>query len=120
MDGRSFLDVAERLALRSTEADLRTAAGRAYYGLMQECRAALERWWFPSPRHDQIHTFVRLRFLYAADPTLQQIGRALDYLGQLRNRADYQLAHPGPFARIKVVQLHVQAARDNIALLDTI
>jgi hypothetical protein len=120
MDGRAFLEVAERLALRSTEEDWRTATGRAYYGLMQECRAALERWGFPSPRRDQLHAFVRLHFTYPADRDLRQIGDALELLGQSRNRADYQLAHPGPFADRRNVKRFIQEARDNLALLDAI
>ena len=36
MDGRAFLNVARRLAQEPTEADWRTAAGRAYYALMLE------------------------------------------------------------------------------------
>ena len=67
MDARAFLDVAERLVQGQTEADWRTAAGRAYYGLMQEMLAALLRWGFGPPRRDRVHTFVRLHFIYAAD-----------------------------------------------------
>ena len=71
MDGRAFLDVAQRLLQASTEADWRSAAGRAYYALMLEGRAALQRWGFTIPRTEQIHRFVRLHFLYAGDSDMR-------------------------------------------------
>src|SRR5437868_5934832 len=98
MDGRAFLEVAERLVLRSTEADWRTAAGRAYYGVMLECRAALRRWGFTIPKGEQVHRFVRLRLLYASDTDLKLVAKRLEQLGILRNYADYELENPGYFA----------------------
>jgi hypothetical protein len=78
MQGRAFLEVAQRLCLEQTEADWRTAAGRAYYALRHQGREALERWGFlPGPR-EQIHTFVRLRFTSARPPDLHRIGTILD------------------------------------------
>lgn len=73
MDGRDFLIVAQRLSQDQTEADWRTAAGRAYYALMQEAREILEKWGFTPLGREDIHRFVRLRFTYAQDPTLKQI-----------------------------------------------
>jgi hypothetical protein len=120
MDGRAFADVAGRLSHEVTEADWRTAAGRAYYALLSEGRVALQRWGFTLPRRDQLHAFVRLRFLYAPDADLKQVGRALDELVLLRNRADYQLDKPGPFVSAAAAQQAVLKARDAIALLDRI
>jgi hypothetical protein len=91
MNGRSFLDIAREQIQGTTSAHWRTAAGRAYYALMLEVREALKRWGFvPAPR-DSVHTFVRLRCLYAADTDLKYIGRTLGLLAQLRNQADYDL-----------------------------
>jgi hypothetical protein len=120
MEGRKFLDVAERLAQATTEADWRTAAGRAYYAVLQECRSALERWGFRSPRRDQLHAFVRLRFVYPADRDLKEVGDVLDELVRLRNKADYELGTPGPFTDARVVQGVLPKARDALTLLDAI
>ncbi|HEV3448967.1 MAG TPA: hypothetical protein VG099_30300 [Gemmataceae bacterium] len=98
MEGRAFLDVAERLVLGSTEADWRSAAGRAYYAVMLECRAALRRWGFTIPKGEQVHRFVRLRFLYASDTDLKTVAHRLEQVGLLRNQSDYELESPGPFA----------------------
>src|SRR5437899_12670360 len=92
MNGRDYLTVARELAAGPTEAHWRTAAGRAYYALMIECRDALRRWGFVPAARDNVHTFVRLRLTFAAYPDLKKIGDALDRLVQWRNYADYQLA----------------------------
>jgi hypothetical protein len=58
---------------------------------MLEVREALQHWGFvPAPR-DSVHTFARLRCLFAADTDLKSIGRNLDRLVQLRNLSDYDL-----------------------------
>ena len=118
MDGRAFLDVAQRLSQQATEPDWRTAAGRAYYALLLEGRAALQRWGFMPQRRDQLHAFVRLRFVYAADQELKTIGLTLEDLVVLRNRADYQVENPGPFTSALAVQQAIRDARAAIALLD--
>ena len=85
MDGRAFLQSARDLLATSSEANWRSAAGRAYYALLHEARAVLDRWSFPTPPGQSIHTFVRLRFTYAASAELKQVGRDLEGLGLLRN-----------------------------------
>lgn len=91
MDGRKFLKVAQELLLGKTSAHWRSAASRAYYGLMLEGREALRRWGILPPPGVNIHAFVRLRFHYATDPDLKEIGTKLDELVQIRNRADYDM-----------------------------
>jgi hypothetical protein len=78
MDGRAFLVVASELAQGPTEAHWRAAAGRAYYALMLEGRDALQRWGFPIPPRDQVHAFVRLRFIFATDVDFKEVGYALE------------------------------------------
>lgn len=117
MDGSRFLDIARELLRGTTEAHWRTAAGRAYYALMLESRDLLHRWSFAAPPRDQVHAFVRLRFSYAADPDLKEVGRALEELGKLRNQADYQLAAGPRFSSVGKARQAVQDAENHLALL---
>ena len=120
MNGRAFIDLAPDILAGNTEAHRRSAVGRAYYGLMLECRDALFRWGFKLPPRDNVYTFTRLRFYCAADPDLKKIGWALDYLVQLRSRADYDLSPHVDFASNARAQLAINDARAALALLDAI
>jgi hypothetical protein len=100
MEGRAFLESAKRLIGSTAEEDWRTAAGRAYYALMLEGREVLHRWGFVAPNNDKVHSYVRLRFVYATDPDLKTIGYLLEDLTKLRNAADYKLNTLGPFASL--------------------
>jgi hypothetical protein len=80
----------------------------------------LERWGFPVPPRDNVHPFVRLRFSYARHADLKTVGKALEQLGNLRNRADYRLAAPGPFGNDQDTTLAIDLAQSTIDLLDTI
>jgi hypothetical protein len=73
----------------------------------------------PPPR-DKIHAYVRLRFTYSTEVTVKDIGYALDYLIQLRNRAEYDLARITHFASPTKAGQAVQQAADALALLDLI
>lgn len=101
MKGRLFLEPARDLLAGPTEAHHRAAAGRAYYAAFQEAHSALKRWGVVIPARENIHAFVRLRFLYAGNPDAQWIGRSLETLVNLRNEADYKLAAPGSFRDAK-------------------
>jgi hypothetical protein len=88
MDCRTLLDVGRELAAGRTEAHWRSSVGRAYYALLHEVLGALGRWGFSLPPRDKVHTFARLKFVYATDPDLKRIGLTLEALGRLRNVAD--------------------------------
>jgi hypothetical protein len=120
MDGKSFLDIAKEVIQGTTEAHWRTVAGRAYYALMLEGRDLLHRWGFPLPPRDQVHTFVRLRFIYAADPDLKQVGIDLERLCALRNEADYQLAAAGRFASAVAAHRAIVTAETALSRLQQI
>jgi hypothetical protein len=120
MLGRRFLDLARDYLAGGTEVHWRGAVGRAYYALMLECRATLFRWGFKLVPRDNIHTFVRLRLNYPADPALKAIGLVLDKLSYLRNRADYDLATLPAFTSDAVAQDAVKEAGQKIAILDAI
>lgn len=91
MDGRAFLQVAREVFRGRTEAHWHSAAGRAYYALMLECRAALQRWGFQVPHGPGVHNFVRLRFSRTGDADLQAISDDLDWMCRVRNYADYEI-----------------------------
>jgi len=120
MDGRAFLQSARHLLADPSESNWRSAAGRAYYALLHECRAALERWGFPLLPRESIHSFVRVRFDYPANSDVRQVGVALGRLSLLRNAADYRLASPGKFAGAAEADAAVQWAEKAIDLLDQI
>lgn len=120
MDGRAFLESARHLLATPSEANRRSAVGRAYYALLHEGRVVLERWGFPLPPRDSIHTFVRLRFAYPTHTDLKQVGDALDDLSRLRNQADYHLGIVGAFASDVRARQAVASAQTAIDLLDHI
>lgn len=91
MQGRDWLDLARQIVTGGTEVHWRGAAGRAYYALFLECRDAILRWGFMIPPRENVHAFVRLRFLFPANAELKNIGDVIDRLSRLRNRADYDL-----------------------------
>ncbi len=97
MRGRAFLETARTLAARDKEADWRSAASRAYYALFHEARAALIRWGFAVVKDGSAHAFVRIRFIFADDEDLKVVGRTMENLSRLRNRADYEINSPDHF-----------------------
>lgn len=102
MNGRTLLDVGRELAAGPTEAHWRSSVGRAYYALLHEVLGSLGHWGFALPPRDKVHTFARLKFVYASDPDLKRIGLTLEALAQLRNAADYQLGTSGPFVSPRI------------------
>jgi hypothetical protein len=75
---------------------------------------------FPVPPHHNVHSAVRLRFVYATDPDLKRIGFKLDKFVQLRNRACYDLKPSSSFASASEATQAVQAVTRLLALLDGI
>src|SRR5205814_4226130 len=117
---RGFLDVARELAAGATEYHWRSAAVNAYYALFLECRDALLRWGLVMPRRDNAHAWVRLRFTYAGNADLKQIGDALDTLVKRRNLASYDLRPTLVFRTSAAAQDATQVTADALALLDPI
>ncbi|MDB5352645.1 MAG: hypothetical protein JWN86_3892 [Planctomycetota bacterium] len=120
MNGRSFLVPAQELSVGSTEAHWRASAGRSYYALFQEALAALQRWGIAIPPRENIHAFVRLRFLYSTDAEVKDIGKAVEFLVSLRNEADYKLATAQRFRSSTESLRAVSLSRWAISRLDQI
>jgi hypothetical protein len=120
MDGRALLDVARELAAGSTEPHWRSSVGRTYDALLHEVLGTLRRWGFSLPPRDKVHTFARLKLVYATDPDLKRIGLTLEALGRLRNVADYQLSTSGPFVSAKIAVSALTDAEAAVVLLDAL
>ena len=67
-----------------------------------------------------MHTFARLKLIYASDPDLKRIGLTLEALGRLRNAADYQLGTSGPFVSPRIASSALNDADSAVVLLDSI
>ncbi len=120
MQGRAYLDLAREIIRGGTEVHWRGASGRAYYALMLECRDALFRWGFSLPSREALHRFVRTRFGNPVDPDLNQIAVALTHLGNLRNRADYDLGVVSSFRSSGPAQAAIRDAESALARLDAL
>ena len=118
MKGREFPGVARDLCSGPGEAHWRAAAVHAYYALLLEGRDALVRWGFTVPPRQQVHAYVRLRFTYATNLDVKQLGDVLDDLVQFRNRASYDLRLTAAFANNTRGRVAFQDATDAVALLD--
>ncbi|HEY7425512.1 MAG TPA: hypothetical protein VH682_14875 [Gemmataceae bacterium] len=120
MQGRDFLDVARSLASSSTEPYWRATVLHAYYALFLECRDALSRWGVAFTLRPNIHSAVRLRFVYVSDPGLNQLGAALDRWCRKRNEASYNMGALLDFATDRLAQDAIAEAATALALLDAI
>jgi uncharacterized protein (UPF0332 family) len=120
MEGRAFLIVARALAGGRTEAHRRACVGRCYYALFLECRDALRGWGIALPPHQTIHFEVKQRFLEPKDPDLNHIGTILEFLNQLRSRADYRIDRAVPFDNDREALKSLTQAADALARLDAI
>ncbi len=119
MRGRDFLSLAREVVRGNTEAHWRGGVIHAYYGLLLECRDALERWGRRVPHRD-VHRLVRLTLVCARDADVKSVGYTLERLGPHRAYANYQMATRPDFSSRRQPRQWVQEAADALALLDAI
>jgi hypothetical protein len=114
------LDVARDAVGGATEPHWRATVIHAYCALFLECRDALTRWGIAIARHQNVHSAVRLRFVYAADPDLKRIGRKLEDWCWHRNDASYNLRALPEFATDSLAQDAIMEATAALIVLDAI
>jgi hypothetical protein len=120
MEGRDFVAVAREAARGPTEAHWRTAASRAYYGLLLEIRDAMTAWGLSRPAPSQVHQLVRRRLFTSTDPDMKRVGIWLDDLRESRSRADYETDAPYEFVSASGGWRAVRWADDALKLFDAI
>ena len=118
MDGRAFLDSARLLLATPTEANRRSAVSRGYFAILNEARAALERWGFPVTANADIDASVISLFGKAVNMDAVRVWDVLDRLERNREAADYFLTGPGNFADESAVRHLLQLAETGIDVLD--
>ncbi|MEW6232327.1 MAG: HEPN domain-containing protein [Chloroflexota bacterium] len=90
-----YLNVARHLTEHSdasdySEACLRSAISRAYYGALNTARNLLrDHWGIEVPETAEIHQFVPRWFMDEEDLDCKEIGTLLDRLRDRRRKADY-------------------------------
>jgi uncharacterized protein (UPF0332 family) len=112
MTGTDFLPLANRLATSPSEAEWRTAIGRAYYAAFHVARQLLEELGFRVPKADRAHAYLSMRLNNCGDTPMQQAAADLHSLRSLRNQADYDLQRPirqtVALAQTQIVQQIIQ------------
>lgn len=120
MQGRAFLDIARELVIGGTEAHRRATVIHSYYALFLECRDVLTHWGIVLPRLQNLHSAVRLRFVYAIGLDLKDIGFDLDKWCRHRNDASYNLTGLRKFTSDTLAQDAIAEAAAALSLLDAI
>lgn len=93
MDPADFISLAIRLSTSNSEADLRTAVSRAYYGALHSVREFLEECGLYLSKRElhgaEIHTKVRFCLAGSGHADAVDAATKLGSLRNLRNEADY-------------------------------
>ncbi len=118
MNHLDFLDTAARLITidNPTEADIRTAISRAYYGLYHHVLL----WWkshnFPDYR-DRGHAKIQMALSNAGIPNAKKFSIDMKVLNGARRDADYELALNIPLNRGQAI---LEQARNSIGAFDVL
>jgi hypothetical protein len=115
--GRDFVTCAEQLARGSTEAVLRSAVSRAYYGAFHEALALLHGCGVWLPRTEQVHVKRGYCLRDCGDPDAATAGQELEILRSKSTVADYELAD-NRFAASPAVRSEITRARQILEIVD--
>ena len=105
MDGKEFLIVAQRLAQMRTEAAIRSAYSRAYYGIFNTGLKLLNDLDFILPADASSHELLYRRLNNCGISGITDLARRLKSLRLKRNSADYDMKNRG-------FQSHTECALD--------
>ncbi|HJT76497.1 MAG TPA: HEPN domain-containing protein [Gemmataceae bacterium] len=107
------MPLAARLAAENSEADWRSAVSRAYYAAFHVARRLFADLKFAVPRADRAHQYLVFRLSNSGEAAVEQVGRDLETLRRLRNRADYDeapaLPQPQAAAAVQVAEGIIRA-----------
>ncbi len=117
MTGRDFVACAEQFAQGPTEAELRSAVSRAYYGAFHEALVLLKTCGIWLPKTEQIHMKVGYCLQDCGDPDAAEAGRELELLKSKRKVADYDL-DDDRFTASRAVRLEIARARRILETVD--
>ncbi len=115
MTGRDFVICSEQFARGSSEAELRSAVSRAYYGAFHEALALLRACGVWLPRTEQVHVKVGYCLRDCGDPYAMKAGREL--LKSKRKVADYDL-DDDQFIATRAVRSETARARRILETID--
>ena len=116
MKPADFLDLAEHLLTHGTEAALRTAVSRAYYGAFHRAVLLIREMGVALPVGPESHQKVRFCLMESGEASSLRAGDMLQSLRQDRNLADYDLAASTKF-NTKFAHQHIVRAREVLSLL---
>ncbi len=117
MTGRDYIACAEHFAEGSSEAVLRSAVSRAYYGAFHEALALLHACGVWLPKTEQVHVKVGYCLRDCGDPDTAMAGQQLDVLRSRRRIADYDL-NDSRFAASSAVRREILRARQILETFD--
>jgi uncharacterized protein (UPF0332 family) len=91
MTGRDFVVCAGAFAKGASEAELRSAVSRAYYGAFHEARVLLADTGVRLPKTEQVHLKVGYCLQDCGEENAAKAGQQLEILRTQRKAADYDL-----------------------------
>jgi hypothetical protein len=110
-----FLELAERLALIPSEAELRSAVSRAYYGAFHAALLKLEECGVRLPESAEAHK----KACYCLEVVTKPAAVALEELRKKRNEADYRLSS-AEYRDPTFVSSQVFAARNCVRIIESL